>query len=387
VPGPEKGIAARRVLYFNAWSSAHGGSSTSLIDIVSRLDPERFEPLVLCSDTGDLTRRLEEIGVPFVVRQSSRFSREEIWQFLPQVPGFARWLRRERIALVHGNTGASRRSLVVACRLAGVPYLQHVRNPVKNARRSFAFRLASRIVANSQHTASSLVADPLFARKTVTIYNAVDLARYDAVDDRRDELAAAGRPVIGFVGHLVPNKGTLTVIEAMPRVVAACPDALLVIVGCAPDGEESYEQQCRQRVAELGLGPHVVFTGYRRDVPALMRSFDVFVLPTRTETFGKVVIEAMAAARPVVVSNVGGIPEIVSRSDLGTLIPPDDPGAAAEGIVRYLSDRALAARVGEAGRLHVRAHFSLDRMGERLQDLYDLVLHEKASGSRRGAGG
>jgi glycosyltransferase involved in cell wall biosynthesis len=369
----------RRVLYFNGWSSAHGGSSTSLIDIVSRLDPERFEPLVMCPDSGDLTDRLRVLGVRCVVRRSSRFSREEILQFVPEVPVLARWLRREGIALVHGNTGASRRSLVVACRLAGIPYLQHVRNPVKNARRSFAFRLASRIVANSHHTASALLADPLFAGKTVTIHNAVDLARYAATDDRRAELGGDAGPLIGFVGHLVPNKGTMTVIEAMPAVLESCPSARLIVVGCAPEGEEEYEAECRRRVDELGIGAQVLFTGYRRDVPALMRSFDVFVLPTRTETFGKVVIEAMAAGCPVVVSDVGGIPEIVSTPELGTLMPPDDAAAAAAGILRYLREPGLAARVGHAGQAHVREQFGLTGMVGRLQDLYEHVLTTESS--------
>jgi glycosyltransferase involved in cell wall biosynthesis len=267
---------------------------------------------------------------------------------------------------------------VVAARLSGVPYVQHVRNPVKNADRNFAFRLAARIVANSHHTASSLLQDPRFASKTVTVYNAVDLSRYDARDNRREELTAEGRPVIGFVGHIVPNKGTMTVIDAMPQVLARIPDALLVIVGCAPEGEEEYERQCRARVAQLGLERHVRFTGYRRDVPALMRSFDVFVLPTRVETFGKVVIEAMAAGCPVVVSAVGGVPEVVSSPDLGTLMPPDDSAATAAGILDFLSDPARARRVGENGRMHVRAHFGLDGMVDTLQELYESVLRQSA---------
>jgi len=370
----------RRILYFNSWSSAHGGSTTSLLDIVATLDRKKFDPLVMCPETGDLTTRLGEIRVPYIVRRSSRFNRDEIWRFLPEIPALARWLRAERIALVHGNTGAARRSLIMAARLAGIPYVQHVRNPVKNADRNLALRLSARIVANSDNTASSLASHPRFSRKTVTIYNAVDLTLYDASDERRSELGAVGRPLIGFVGHLVPNKGTRTVIDAMPHILARFPQALLAIVGCAPDGEESYEAECRARVAELGLDNHVRFTGYRRDVPALMRSFDVFVLPTRTETFGKVVIEAMAAGRPVVVSAVGGIPEIVSNPGLGTLISPDNPLAAAEGILKYLADPALAERVGQAGRGHVREHFSLDRMIERLQGLYDAVLAEAARG-------
>jgi len=371
-PIPRQGV--RRILYFNSWSSAHGGSSSSLIDIVSRLDPRKFDPVVVCPERGELTARLDEIGIPYLLRMSSRLTREELWKFLPEVPSFAMWLRREQIALVHANTGASRRSLVLAAKVAGIPYVQHVRNPVKNARHNLAYRFASRIIANSRHTAASLLADPLFSAKTVTVHNAVDLTQYEATDERREEFGAVDRALIGFVGHLVPNKGTLTVINAMPRVLSVFPNALLAIVGCAPEGEETYEVDCRDRVRELRLESHVRFTGYRRDVPALMRSFDVFVLPTRTETFGKVVIEAMAAACPVVVSDVGGIPEIVERPELGTLIPPDDSGATAEGIIRYLAEPARARLAGAAGQRHVREHFSLDAMVAKLEAVYTSVL-------------
>jgi len=208
----------------------------------------------------------------------------------------------------------------------------------------------------------------------VTVYNAVDLARYEMDDDHRQELGADGRPIIGFVGQIVPRKGVVTLIEAMPEVLKRFPAALLVIVGCAPPDETEYESSCRAMVERLGLSEHVQFVGYRRDVPAWMRTFDVFVLPTRSEPFGKVVIEAMAASRPVVVTSVGGIPEIVTSPELGSLVPSDDPAITAREIVRYLGDAALRARVGRAAAQSVRERFGLDGMIGRLQQLYDSVL-------------
>lgn len=372
--------APRRILYFNTWSTAHGGSSTSLLDIVSRLNRDRFEPMVLCPKPGELPDRLGELGVPVVIHPLNSLSREQIFRFSGQVPWYIRFLRRRGIALVHGNTGGSRRSVVLASWLSRIPYVQHVRNPVKNARSSFAYRVASKIITNSDQVAAPLRADPLFARKTVTIYNAVDLSRYDSQDDRRNEIRAGGRPVVGLVGQIVPRKGTTTAIRAMSEVLKSFPDALLVIVGCAPTGERDYEEECRSLSEALGLAGSVHFTGYRRDVPAWMRTFDVFVLPTRSEPFGKVVIEAMAASCPVVASEVGGIPEIICAPHLGTLIPPDDPHATAHAIMRYLSDRNLARRVGEASCRHVHERFTLDRMVAQLEGLYEAVL---LNGKRR----
>jgi glycosyltransferase involved in cell wall biosynthesis len=365
-----------RVLYINSWSSVHGGSSTSLVDIVGGLDRRRFDPLVLCPEPGDLPERLKELAIPVVIHSMSRWNRDELWNFLPEVLWYIRFLTRERVDIVHGNTSASRRSVLQAVRLLGLPYIQHVRNPVRQPIAQYGFRLARRIITNSDAVAVDLRSDRRFAHKTMTIHNAVDLSRYESNEDRRAELNAGDRPIIGFVGQLVARKGITTAIRAMPMVLEQFPQALLVIVGCAPPNEGEYETECRAIVKQAGLESAVHFVGYRRDVPEWMRTFTVFTLPTRSEPFGKVVIEAMAASRPVVVTNVGGIPEIVSTPAVGTLIPPDDPEALARGILRYLGDPKLAKSVGDRGAVHVRANFSLPGMIARVEDVYREALSQ-----------
>ena len=172
----------------------------------------------------------------------------------------------------------------------------------------------------------------------------------------------------------MPRKGLDTLFRAMPKILRSQSGALLVIVGCAPPGEPEYEAECRRLAAELGIEQHVHFTGYRRDVPAWMRTFTVFALPTRSEPFGKVVIEAMAAGCPVVVSAVGGIPEIVREPSLGTLIPPDDPERLADEVLNYLTDRDMARRVGENAAQQVRERFSMRTMIGQLERLYESLI-------------
>src|SRR5687768_7891107 len=147
------------ILYVNSWSSAHGGSATSLLDIVSRLDRARFAPIVVCPEPGELPQRLAEIDVPVVIHPLSRLTKTEFWGFMTEVPWYAQLLRTRQIALVHGNTSASRRSVVQAAAWCRVPYVQHVRNPVKGARAQFGYHVASRIVTNSNAVATELRAD------------------------------------------------------------------------------------------------------------------------------------------------------------------------------------------------------------------------------------
>lgn len=369
-------MPARTVLFVNSWSTAHGGSSTSLIDIVTHLDPARYRPVVMCPVDGDLPLRLREAGIPVLVRGIHRPTREELHRFLFEVPWHWRWLRSERIALVHGNTSASRRSIVQAAVLAGVPYVQHVRNVVRDPRSTFGYHAARRILCNSDASADVFRQHAVFRAKTVTLYNAVDLSWYDDEHDtRRDELDIDGScPVIGFVGQLVPRKGVTTLIRAMAEVVRQVPDAILVLVGCAPPDETDYEVECRRLVASLKLDAHVRMVGYRRDVPAFMRTFDVFALPSRSEPFGKVVIEAMAAGCPVVASRVGGIPEIVTGDDFGTLIPPDDPAALSTAVLQYLTHHDRRREAGRRGATVARERFGVSAMLASLQALYDDVL-------------
>jgi glycosyltransferase involved in cell wall biosynthesis len=374
-------VSPRTVLFVNSWSTAHGGSSTSLLDVVTHLDPVRYRPLVMCPTEGELPDRLRDAGIPVLVRGIHRPTREELHRFLVEVPRHWWWLRSEGIALVHGNTSASRRSIVQAAVSARIPYVQHVRNVVTDPQSNYGYHVAARIVCNSDASGAVFRDQPSFRGKTTTLYNAVDLSRYDDErDTRREELALTpSRPVIGFVGQIVPRKGVTTLISAMPDVVARIPDAVLVIVGCAPPDETSYEAECRRLVVSLGLQDHVRFVGYRRDVPAFMRTFDVFALPTRSEPFGKVVIEAMAAGSPVVATHVGGIPEIITSSDLGTLIAPDDPAALSHALLAFLTDPGRRAAVRARAATSARDRFSMRVMLERLQSLYDDVLESRTS--------
>jgi glycosyltransferase involved in cell wall biosynthesis len=371
---PRRSAEPRHVLYFNTWSTAHGGSSTSLIDIVTGLDRTRFTPTVVCPEPGDLPTRLEAHGVPVVIHPISRLSRQNIAKFVREVPYYVGFLRRERVALVHGNVAPSRRSLLQATSFCRIPYIQHVRNPIETVSGLFGYRLANRIITNSDDVAKPFRADPALASKTVTIYNAVDLSRYDDDTDQRVAIGAGSRPIVGFVGQIVPRKGVATLIRAMPLILRRSPEAWLVIVGCAPPGEAEYEADCRALVRELGLSDAVKWVGYRTDVPTWMRTFDVFALPTRSEPFGKVVIEAMAGGCPVVASRVGGIPEIINDADLGTLIPFDDPEALAEAVTAYLTDPLRRSHVSAAASENVRKRFGLQEMVSRLQRLYEEVL-------------
>jgi glycosyltransferase involved in cell wall biosynthesis len=206
--------------------------------------------------------------------------------------------------------------------------------------------------------------------RRVLIYNGVDLERYDHQEPcctLRDEYGMEpGSPIVGVVGRLELEKGHPTLLEAWPHVLRALPDAYLVVVG-----EGSRQAALHQIASEQGIERHVIFTGRRDDIPAVTAAFDVAVLPSYREAQGLTILEAMALSRPVVASNVGGIPEMIEDGVTGLLVPPHDPVALAAAIVRVLRDHPLADMLGRAGHDLVHDRFCVQLMVNAVQELYD----------------
>jgi glycosyltransferase involved in cell wall biosynthesis len=202
------------------------------------------------------------------------------------------------------------------------------------------------------------------------IYNGVDLQRYDHQEPcctLRDEYGMEpGAVIVGVVARLEPEKGHPTLIEAWPLVLQQVPDAYLLIVG-----EGSQREALERQVQELRIAHRVVFTGRRDDVPAVTAALDCAVLPSYREAQGLTILEAMALSRPVVASNVGGIPEMIDDGVSGLLVPPHDATALAAAISRVLLDHPLADTLARKGHDVVHERFCVELMVRAVETIYD----------------
>jgi glycosyltransferase involved in cell wall biosynthesis len=202
------------------------------------------------------------------------------------------------------------------------------------------------------------------------IYNGVDLQRYNHQQPcctlHEDYAIPEASPIVGVVARLEAEKGHRTLIEAWPIVLASHPEAWLLIVG-----EGSERDSLEAQAASLGICDRVVFTGRREDVPAVTAALDVSVLPSYREAQGLSVLEAMALSRPVVASEVGGIPEMIENGVSGLLVPPNDPVALAGAIVRLLSDHPYADMIAKRGHDLVHDRFCIELMVDAIETLYD----------------
>ncbi|MDB6150110.1 MAG: hypothetical protein JWQ44_1558 [Chthoniobacter sp.] len=207
--------------------------------------------------------------------------------------------------------------------------------------------------------------------RMATIRYGIDVAPFEQVTPdavavlRREWNVGSGTLVFGFVGRLVPQKSIDTLIRAFALFLGReRRDAKLVIVGDGP------LMPALQRCAEeAGVAAHVVWAGFREDIPTVMRAFDVFTLTSVFEGFGLVLVEAMAARKPVIATRISAIPEVVIDGETGLLAKPRDAESIATAVAK-LTDGALRARLGEAGHRRVSEHFTLDRMWQATDALY-----------------
>ncbi|HTW94426.1 MAG TPA: glycosyltransferase family 4 protein [Tepidisphaeraceae bacterium] len=384
-----------RILFFDHTATL-GGGEIALFNLVTRLDRQRFQPIVLLAADGPLRQRLDSAGVevhllllpdsitaarkdslgPRTLLRAADIVRSGIY-----VLRLAIFLHRSQIDLLHTNSLKSDLLGGVAARLAGVPVVWHIRDridpdylpaPVVRIFRWLSRRLPNAIVANSDATLKSL-----------------NLCRDQSADRPFAQVIHDGTPApasppirqpdgffhIGLIGRITPWKGQHIFIQAAAAVHAQFPNTRFQIIGAPLFGEESYQADLRSLVQNLNLSDVVEFTGFRTDIPDLLSQLDLLVHASTTgEPFGQVVIEAMAAGKPVVATNGGGIPEIVLDGQTGLLIPMSDPASMSAAICRIIANPKSACDMGRLGRVRVQNHFTIEHTTSKVERLYDELL-------------
>ena len=214
-----------------------------------------------------------------------------------------------------------------------------------------------------------LVNDGIPLSRTTVVYEGINVEHISSAPRHNitgEFSLSPHTPIVGNVAALVPHKGQRYLIDAAHLVIRDIPDARFVIVG---QGE--LESELQKQIRRCKLERHVLLTGFRSDVMSLHKGFDLFVMSSLTEGLGTSILDAMASSRPVVATRTGGIPEVVADEKTGLLVPPRDPGALAQAIVRLLRDESLRLRMGQTGLARVKSKFSASRMIQETFDVYE----------------
>ncbi len=365
-----------RVMQVSQHGELRGGAEFHCLTLTAGLVERGIAVEAICGDDGSLTRELRRRSVPVHVFPVAHYGiyehmREEPVIDWSTVERIAALLRTFRPHVVHSHLMPAHLHAALAALEAGTPgvlYTEHnFAIPATNV-------LLSRL-SRSRTIVPSLAAFDLLARGGVppdhiaVIPHGVGPERFAvderAVADARARLDLGTGPVIGTVARLSPEKAIDTLLRAAQRLVGVAPELTVLIVGDGPLAAE-----LEHLAGKLGIAQAVRFLGFRTDAGVLMQLMDVFILPSRMESVGLVLLEAMAAGRPIVATTVGAIPEYVDHDGGGLLVPPDDPAALAGAIQRLLDDPAWRERLGAAGRARARERYALDRMIDQTIRLY-----------------
>lgn len=376
----------RRIRVCEVLEATEGGTREHLRQIAGHLDRGRFELAFVVSPLRDPTfghdiAQMRAWGHEVALVPMHRAVRPlgdlvacvRLW----------RYFARRRFDIVH--THSSKAGIVgrVAAWLAGVPARLHTPHalpfqqqvgPCKAAMyraiEAIAGRLTTKLVALSTFEERLLLRTGVARPNQVQIvHNGVDVHELPTAGMAARKRHELGLPsdalVVGSVGRLVEQKGHKFLIQAARRVVDALPGATFAIVGEGP-----LRESLSAEIARLGLGQNVRLMGHRDDVRDLLPALDMLVLPSLWEAMPYSVLEAMAAALPVVAFDVSGIGEFVRHGQHGLLTPAKDPVALSDAIIALGRDESLRLRMGADGREWVRSQFSTRHFVQSLEKLY-----------------
>jgi glycosyltransferase involved in cell wall biosynthesis len=372
-------------------TGAGGGAQVHVQNLVERLPRQRFDVEVVTLSDGPAVRRIQASGthVQVVDEPDDAAAFDAVLRLLEARPPDILHNHMFRAEVI--GTEA-------AFQLPGLglpkPYVvstvhsSRIRNAEDQALLRRLTPRMDRLIAVSRAIVAKLVAEGRTPARVDLIYNGVDLQRYEFTEaccTLPEEYGfPEGTPLVGVVARLEPEKGHATLIEAWPQVLAHIPEARLLIIGEGSQranleaiadslgllGEECSGDRC---VGTRGARPgaKVLFTGLRDDVPQVTAALDVAVLPSYREAQGLAILEAMALRRPVVATQVGGVPEMIENGRTGLLVPPRDAAALGAAITRLLTNHPLADMLARAGHDFVHANFSVEHMVDAVSAIYE----------------
>jgi len=365
-----------------------GGSESQALQLTRLLSRSgRFKVHLAClSPGGSLRPTIEdlELGEIPSFPLMSFYDRNAA----SQLRRFVRWLKSAHIDIIHTHDfytnvfGMAAGTLArLPVRVASMRETAGMRSASQAQVQRIAYSVAHHIVANSQAVRDKLIADGIRPEKITVVYNGVDFQRLATEASRPEQLSRLGLPAdesrprrfISIVANMRHDvKDYPMFLRSARRLKDAVPEAAFLLAG-----EGQLRDSLHALAQDLGIQNSVFFLGRCENVAGLLHISEACVLSSKAEGFSNSILEYMAAARPVVATNVGGAPEVIREGETGYLVPSGDDGRMAERLIALLRDTEKARRMGDKGRQVVEEQFSCQAQLERTEDLYQRLLRKK----------
>lgn len=349
-----------------------GGSERQFAALATCLDPTRFRVELGCiTRIGDF---LQGLPTPVEFAVGGNLYGIRSWQARARL---ARHLRRAKISIAHAFDFYTNLTLIPAAKMAGVPVvigsqrqLGDLLPAAKSRAQLFALRWSDCVVANSRAAAGRLISHGILASRVAIIRNGLPPSSFAPTAPALHRLPGVLR--VGMIARMnTRSKNHTQFLRAAAELHSRFRNLEFVLVGDGPLRPE-FEKQA----FDLGIGEQTRFLGDRKDIPALLASLDISVLPSESESLSNVIIESMASGVPVVATNVGGNAELLG-DERGILVSSGDADAVANAIDHLLRLPELRSRLGHRAKQFAQKHFTLEEMQWRHEELYSRLLREK----------
>lgn len=381
----KSGARSRRIRVLNMLTSFQiGGTERQVANIALGIDAAKFDLHLGClRNFGELRQELEKLPIPRPV-----FNIGRLYTFKTVVEAFrlARYIRQNRIEIVHSYGFYTNVFAIPAARMAGTPIIVasirdrgDILTPAQRWIQQRICRMADYVLVNAEAIRETLIEQGWRADNILLIRNGIVMSRYGRTEKgeaiRRELGLAPNAPLVGVFSRLNRMKGVEYFLDAVAILKDTFPEARFLIVG---DG--GGRKELEEHSALLNLQDRVIFTGFRTDVPDLLCESAVSVLPSLSEGLSNSLLESMASGIPVVATRVGGNPEIVEHESSGLLVPVKDASALADAIGALLANPSRAAQLGEAGQRRVQEMFSIERSIHEVEGLYERLAGVQTRG-------
>lgn len=354
-----------------------GGIGNYVLSLAEALKAKGIE-CVVASSGGNLEKEFAKKGI--TLKELNIKTKFELGpKVIVSAFAIAGIIRKDGIDVVHAHSRVSQVASWLACRMTKTPLVTTCHGYFKRRLRGVLDTWGDRVIAISDAVRSHLKDDLGVADGRIElIYNGVDPVRFGLAHPEgeirsiRESFGIGPGPIVGTIGRLSPVKGQKFLVEAMAAVISKKRDARMVIVGDGPE-REALESLAKS----LGIDGSVHFISSVLDTDRILAIMDVFVFPSVKEGLGIALLEALAAGKACVASDVGGIGDILRRDSCGVLVSSGDPRSISDAVLGLLDDPAGRSRMGERGRSVVAERFSLDVMAGKVAELYKGLIKVK----------
>lgn len=342
-----------------------GGASRVFFTNIKLINRKKYKLLVLLPEDGPIVPDLEKQGIAYRIWRMHGFN--GFIQYVSDIWRCVCLFRKHKVDILDFNgTGGWRPAEIIAAKILRIPIVMHYHVVIE--RPGPFVRFASLVIANSEFTAKKSHTDNA---PIDVVYCSVDLDRFDSAKNIKHEFGLSHDDiVISFIGQIREIKG----VDLFIRLAKCIKDdhVKFLIVGECRDAEKYEGSYTRERLnQEIGDSSHIIYAGYRSDVQNLYCMSDIIVMPSRwDEPFGLINIEAGAARKPIVATNVGGIPEIVKNGENGFLVERGDFDGLLVKVKKLIESEQLRKDLGSNGRLIVEKRFTTAPI-RKLEKLYD----------------